>query len=118
MRPIVFALTALSITVTACQRPQRVETCPEITALGARNAVTDAAAAFKRSDKRLLALGGYSPTVPGAEGSDGFYHFRKGTEFRELEGTRDTATQACSAVLKIAEKYASSYNREMMILTR
>lgn len=84
--------------------------------LGDRDPQEDAVKAFRSGDKRLLELGGYAPTLPGAESPDGTYHVPPGTTFRMLDGTSDTTTEACYAVKKLAETYARAYNTKLLAL--
>lgn len=85
------------------------QSCPELESLLPGHAEADARAAARRGDSRLLMIGGYVGTIPGAEGSS--------RPTRLVEGTGDTATAACYALRAQAEKYALTYNRTMIALS-
>jgi len=92
------AVSAIGI-LSACHP---VERCPALEKLQRSDPVTDATAASARGDNRLLMLGGYVGTVPGAEGSN--------LPNRLLDGTTDTETEACYRLRGFAEAYALKYN--------
>lgn len=85
------------------------QSCPELESLLPEHAEADARAAARQGDSRLLMMGGYVGTIPGAEGSS--------RATRLVEGTGDTQTAACQGLRAQAEKYALAYNRTMIALS-
>src|ERR1043165_3451809 len=70
--------------VAACHKAER---CPSLENLKLADPVADATSAQAHGDHRLLMLGGFVGTIPGAEGSP--------QPTRLIEGTSDTETKAC-----------------------
>ena len=116
MRIFAPILAVLLITVSGCERQSRSEGCPAIQALQSRDPQSDAALAFRRGDKSLLEMGGYQPTVPGAEDSKGFIKAPPRSTFRMMKDTGDGTTPACDNLRSDAESYARAYNRKMIAL--
>lgn len=58
-----------------------------------------------KGDHHLLSLGGFVGTTPGAEDVA-----TNATNSVEIEGTSDTATEACRRLGDAAEAYATKYN--------
>jgi len=86
----------------------RLSSCPELESLLPEHAEVDARTAASRGDTRLLMIGGYVGTIPGAEDSS--------TPTRLVEGTGDDQTAACRGLRSQAQKYALIYNRTMIAL--
>lgn len=85
---------------TACQRLDR---CENLEKLKSGDPVADAKAALARGDHHILMLGGYVGTTPGAETNS--------LQRVMVDGTGDTATEACRALRPAAEAYALQYNK-------
>jgi hypothetical protein len=101
-----FAVLLGIAALAACtSKPQ--PTCPSIEALAHRDAIADAKAALARGDGHLLMLGGYVDSVPGVENWAGH-------QLQEIEGTSDTATEACRHLGATAETYAAKYNQTVI----
>jgi hypothetical protein len=82
-------------------------TCPSIEALAHKDAIADGRAALVRGDRHLLTLGGFVGSVPGVENWDGY-------QLQEIEGTSDTATEACRRLGATAKAYATKYNQSVV----
>lgn len=74
-----------------------------------RDAVADAQAALAKGDHRLLTLGGFVGSTPGAENAGA-----NATDSVEIEGTSDTTTDACRRLGNVAEAYATKYNQAIV----
>jgi hypothetical protein len=102
----------LASAVAACSPTNgkmRAQSCPELESLLPARAAADARAAAQRGDTRLLMIGGYVGTVPGARGIS--------APTRLVEGTGDDQSAACQDLRPQAEKYASIYNRTVAALS-
>jgi len=85
--------------------------CPALEPLLKNDPGKDARAAFASGDKSLLMIGGYTGTIPGAEGSKAMS--------RPLQGASETETPGCVALHDQAVRYATIYNIQMLeILAR
>lgn len=83
----------------------------ELAALKVDHASSDALAAFKAGDHRLLGVYGYSTEVPGFNGDP---HEHK-DEIRMLEGTGDVfCTKKEEMLNRNARLYAKQYNETML----
>jgi hypothetical protein len=102
MRAVLIGIAALA-GCTSKPRP----TCPGIEVLAHKDATADARAALARGDRHLLTLGGFVGSVPGVQHWDGY-------QLQEIEGTSDTATEACRRLGATAEAYASRYNQTVV----
>ncbi len=118
MRVFAPVIAILLVVPSGCQRQSalKTESCPELSALQSHNPKADAMTAFGKGDKRLLEMGGYQPSVPGAEDRNGRIKAPAASTFRMLEGTRDGDSAACDAFGGHARAYAKAYNREMLAL--
>ena len=85
--------------LAACQPD---EGCPSLEKLSRADPVSDATTAHAQGDDRVLMLGGFVGTVPGAEGS--------ALPNRLLEGTTDYTTEACYRMRPFALAYVQKYN--------
>ena len=102
------AVVSIALALLGCsQRPP--QTCPSIERLVHRDAAADARAALAKGDHHLLTLGGFVGTTPRAE-DVGF----NATNSVEIEGTSDTATDACRRLADAAEAYATKYNETIV----
>ena len=95
-----FVLTLIALAGCSSRSELR---CPSIEILSQRDAAKDARAAIAKGDNRLLLLGGFVGQVPGVPNADN-------DSTRMIEGTSDTATEACMRQRGIAEAYAKKYN--------
>lgn len=104
---VILTLTILS----ACRASQLVENevsardCRRLPSLAIKTAKLDAASAYMRNDRRLIAVRGYAIEVPGAVGSK--------LPHRVIEGTSD---DVCPAENLAISDYAAIYNREIIRL--
>lgn len=105
---IVLLLTG--IVMAGCQQPagqpSPVEDCSAVPRLDPATATLDARAAWRRSDRHLLGVYGYTSEVPGVESPT--------LPVRMLDGTSDGG---CIERNKRARQYAATYNREITRLS-
>ena len=99
--------TALAL-LGACHGSRPLAGCPELDGLNVALAEADARSAFAGGDTRLVALGGFVPERPGAEGLS--------VAVRYLPGTDDYTSRACGAARPRARRYAKAYNHAMLAL--
>ena len=116
MREFAPVLAILFITLPGCHPQPKPAGCPELLVLQNRDPRADAISAFGKGDQRFLEMGGYQPTVPGAEDRNGLIKVPPGASFRMMEGTRDGDSPACDALIGDARAYAKSYNQEILAL--
>jgi hypothetical protein len=85
-------------------------TCPAIERLTVESAAGNARRAFGSGDHRLLMIGAFVGTVPGAIG--------EAQNPVLVEGTGDTVSEACRILRPKAEAYALAYNQTIVRLRR
>ena len=95
-----------ALILISCE-PKHRASCPGIEKLAHRNPVADARTASAKGDRHLLMLGGFVGTTPGVQNANGY-------PTRMMEGTSDTATDACRRQGIIAETYATKYNETIV----
>ena len=78
-----------------------------------RDPAADARTALAKGDHHLLSLGGFVGTTPGAENVA-----TNATNSVEIEGTSDTATEACRRLGDVAETYATKYNETIVMAVK
>jgi hypothetical protein len=94
---------AILLVLNSCNQAQ--QRCPSLERLLSENPKEEALKALKTGDRRLLALGGYSPSVPGDYDGTRPIHI--------LPDTGDVRTRACSALMDRVEVYVVNYNRTL-----
>jgi hypothetical protein len=107
---LIIAALAIAGLAMSCSASKGSE-CPELASIIRGNPIQDAQRSFAAGDHRLLSLGGFVGTTPGAESED--------RPSRELPGTSDDMSgAACRAYGVDAERYAKSYNKTMIALLK
>lgn len=86
----------------ASERPVAVEDCSAVPRLDPAKATLDARAAWRRDDRHLLGVYGFTSEVPGVESPT--------LPVRMLDGTSDGG---CLEQNRRARQYAATYNREI-----
>lgn len=104
-------LLSLFLVACACEIAQAKPPTPAAWERVLKNPVSEAKAALARGDRRLLAVQGYSTTLPGVDDATFMATMDRG-DFVIIDDTTDyIETQEQARFKERAEKYAAQYNR-------
>lgn len=86
--------------------------CPGLRPLDEKTAAADATKAFSTGKRSFLGVRGYSLDVPGVDES-----YLRNHEVVPIEGTSDAIkSEACKKLNDDAERYATAYNKTILML--
>jgi hypothetical protein len=100
----------ISLLLVGCAHPLFASHgCPSLERLKSSDARSDAMRAARVGDRRLLMIGGFVGTIPGASGTN--------HQTVMIEGSGDDSGLACYRLRSLAEQYALRYNQTMLALS-